>query len=279
MIDASSPLAEAHQAHHQMHLISGPTTWFHVKGPRASRPTPLPHTELSSPAVQALLQWLLHEGSLYSTELRMCGSGQHRGIWLGLTGHGATLQHAREVSHEGRLMLASFFRLNQWTPTKRDPPSLPRWKAGLRFAPGRSRLESQHGLLPQRACVTRLAERGAPMVLQLCMQTRGLSPELSVQTGQLRRGLETHDGHRLPANLVRHRHEMIDRLQDEAADLTARVSLYAARAPSPMRQRKFAHAFPGSRVLSPWGPEPTPTPAGVSLLRDSLALMARKETP
>ena len=71
-------------------LVSGPTTWFHVPRPRCTHMAAMPHASLSGTAVESLLRWVLHQSALYTLELRLCGSGQHGGIWLGLTGRGAT---------------------------------------------------------------------------------------------------------------------------------------------------------------------------------------------
>ena len=261
------------------HLVTGFTSWFHVSCPRSERLARLPAANPQGAAVQALLQWVLHQGALYTLELRMGQSGQHRGIWLGITGRGATPGHAAQVSLEGRQNLEAFFQLNQWKARIRRAPRLPRWSAGLRFMPGCARMDSVHTLLPQRAYVSQLAERGAPLLLQLQMQLPAVSSGVYGRAEALRRGLKPAPCTRRAQQLQARQHALLRNLMDDAADLSVTVRLSAQRPPSSLRLRKFAHAFEGSRLVEPWTPDPTPTPARLAVLRDALALMAGKEAP
>ena len=277
MIQANSPTPLSGVSLPELQLVTGPTTWFHCP---LARTTHLAMTRQADPAgaaVQALLQWLLHQGALYTLEFRLCASGQHAGFWLGLTGHGATPKHAVAVAREGEAMLASFFRLNGWRASQRTVPRLPRWSAGLRFLPGHGRMDSVHALLPQRAFVAQMAERGAPLVMQVRMQARQATTSIYHRAAALENRLPGGPQHRSPRSQRNRFHTMIGNLMDDAVDLTATVCLSAARPPSPMRLRKLAHAFHGSRLIQPWAEEPTPTRATLAVLRDSLALMAGKE--
>lgn len=258
-------------------LVSGPTTWFHVPRPRYTHMAAMPHASLSGTAVESLLRWVLHQSALYTLELRLCGSGQHGGIWLGLTGRGATPRHAAQVSHEGRQMFASFFQMNHWSASIRRTPKLPRWTVGLCTRPDRSRLDSVQALLPQRASVQAYAERGVPLVLQMRMEAGTAAADVYQQASRLEQALDGTVRNRQARNLHNRHQTLLRNLQDDAVDLSVTVHLSAARAPSSLRLRQLAAAFPESRVAQPWGPTATPTPATLAVMRDALALMAGKE--
>ena len=139
-------------------------------------------------------------------------------------------------------------------------------------------MDSLHTLLPQRALVQQLAEKGAPLVLQMRMELAAVSTEVFQQASVLEQSLVLPARHRQVHRNLHDRHQTLLRnLQDEAADLSVTVHLSAARSPSSLRLRQLALAFPESRVATPWGPTATPTRAKLAVLRDSIALMAGKE--
>jgi len=262
-----------------LQLVAGPTTWFHVPISRSSDLGSIPHAHTDGSAVNILLQWLLHQGALYTFELRLCGSGQHGGIWLGLTGHGATPRHAAEVARDGRERVESFLRLNRWRATVRKAPRLPRWSAGLCFRQSSKRMSSKHGLVAQRALVQHLAAPGSPLVMQLRMQAPAVSTEVYDHTRALERRMRNARFVGFPSHVLDHHQSMIQKLKDDAADLTVTVHLSSARVPSALRLRQLASAFPGSRIAQPWAEQPSPTRASLTVLRDGLALLAGREAP
>lgn len=257
-------------------LVEGRQHWVHVPVRRHLPLHRLPHARLDAPATQALLGWVIGQGSRCSTELRLCGSGRHGGVWLGLRGRGATQAHADYVSEELRLRLQAFLRLNRWHAKEASPPPLPRWSAGLCFSSGGGMVGSADGLASLRRAVVEQAERGAPLLLRMRLNAHAILRSVYGPADAMLRRLRTASAG--PSNpLLHHQAEMIRQLQDDAAGLSLRVQLCSARSPSSMRLRTLSHAFAGVRLRAPWRAQGTPTLAETSLLRSGLSLLVGRE--
>ncbi len=260
-------------------LISGPTTWLHVRVARKGALPQLPHASLGGTPVRALVQWLLYHGPSYRCELRLCGSGSHGGVWVGLTGRGATSRHARLLTEQGAAELSALVRASSWRARPRPAPRLPAWRVGLQFRADRPLLTTDRVFLAQRALVDGLADHRAPWVLQVRLTPGAPGVQLIDEAERLASGLGPgSEVRRLRSHppVIR---ERLSRVADAAADLTATVHLACARPPSDIRLRMLACTFPGTRVARPWGPTATPTRASLRVLRSAVALLAGKEAP
>ena len=117
--------------------------------------------------VRALIGYLVQHSPLYTVHFRICRHGDHDGLWLGSTGHGATEKHAAVVTEEMHQEIRTFLRVNRWAAEERTPAVLPPWRAGLRMADTAYKLRPPHHLFHLRSALARQFEATNPLIFQL----------------------------------------------------------------------------------------------------------------
>ena len=215
--------------------------------------------------------WLTERGGKYEVEFRIGSSGQHAGIWLGLTAIGATPRDAARLAREGNRTMADSISGFRWSAEPSDAPRLPRQVRYLHERTSPRRLEKPSTEPYFLSTMNRVARQGSPLVLCFRVTHQRCSTSVFHQAKLLRdlamsNGEHHHMAHRAA------------RIMDQAASLGLEVRLHSRRLPGEVPLELLANALTQDFEASlQWDRTPAQLEARPSVLRYFVNLLSASE--
>jgi hypothetical protein len=215
--------------------------------------------------------WLTEQGGRFELELRVGSSGQHAGVWLGLTALGATPRDAARLARHGNRAIMDSAIGFRWKVEPCAAPRLPRQHRFLQEGPAHRRLEKPEAEPYFLTALSRVARKGSPLVLCFRITLRHCTTDLFTQARQLRDLAMSTGSHDQAAHRAA-------RIMDQAASLNVEACLHARRLPGEVPLRLLSGALTQDFEASLcWGNTPVLLEARPSVLRHFVNLLSASE--
>jgi hypothetical protein len=220
---------------------------------------------------EMLACWLTERGARYELELRVGSSGQHAGVWFGLTALGATPREAARLARDGGRVLMDSVSSFRWKVRRCVAPALPRGVRHLGRGPTERPLMMPGPAPFYLTVLPKVARKGSPVVLRFRVTHRGGDTGLFSEARRLRDLAITSREHEASALRA-------TRVIDQTAGLGVEISLHARRLPGEVPSRLLASALTQDLEASlQWGEEPVRLEASHALLRHLINLLSVSE--